>query len=58
MIIEVKCAWCGRRLGTKKSECPEYSDLKVSHGICDECYETVMADLEDYSKQTSQNTKK
>ena len=53
MVYHVKCAWCGKDLGTKTAESNEYA-LKlekkgipiVSHGICPECRKKAMEFIE------------
>lgn len=40
--MTIQCAWC--KCIIKENEEPGEDD-KVSHGICDECYEIQMKDL-------------
>jgi|GEM_PF-2779989 len=49
MVYEVRCAWCGKSMGTKTAEGNEIA-LKlqkkgipiVSHSICPECRQKAM----------------
>jgi hypothetical protein len=53
MVYQVKCAWCGKAMGTKTAEGNEYA-LKleekgipiVSHSICPECRKKTMEFIE------------
>lgn len=36
---EIKCAWCGRHMGTKSADRPGV----ITHGICPECKRRVEA---------------
>ena len=40
--VMIKCAWCGRDLGTKDG----YGMAGASHGICDSCANRLLADYE------------
>ena len=40
--MKVMCAWCGRSLGEK----PPYSDTRISHGICRDCYDEQLGRLD------------
>ena len=36
-LITVKCAWCGKDMGTKEG----HGVTGISHGICDKCLEDM-----------------
>jgi len=44
--LEVRCAWCGKPLGSKPGE----GTSGVTHGICDECAARLFAGLEEFMK--------
>jgi hypothetical protein len=47
MKIKIVCAWCQRVLGSRECECQYPAiDPVVSHGICPECKEKVLASME------------
>jgi hypothetical protein len=47
MLIQRVCAWCGRFLGTKESQyqSTNKTEVPISHGICSECREKVLAEI-------------
>ena len=47
MKIKKVCAWCGRSMGTIECNNQNSSPSQTSHGMCDECLEVVMAELEE-----------
>jgi hypothetical protein len=47
MIIKKVCAWCGRYIGYLKCKNHYSSSSHISHGICEDCLEVVMAELEE-----------
>ena len=48
MQMEVICAWCSKPLGKKECQTSNLAEVQfpVSHGICDECKEKVLASIE------------
>ncbi len=42
--MQIYCAWCGKFL--KLVKCTEKQSSKISHGICQQCYQKTMAELE------------
>jgi len=47
MKIKKVCAWCGRSMGTIECNNQNSSPSQTSHGMCDECLEVVMMELEE-----------
>ena len=47
MKIKKVCAWCGASMGTIECNNQNSSPSQTSHGMCDECLEVVMAELEE-----------
>ena len=47
MIIKKVCAWCGRSMGSIECNNQNSSPSETSHGMCDECLQLVMAELEE-----------
>jgi len=47
MFMEIKCAWCGKFLGTKECEGQIDKNYRISHGICPECKEKVMREMDE-----------
>jgi hypothetical protein len=45
--LEVRCAWCGKPLGSKPGE----GTSGVTHGICDDCAARLFAGLEEFMKE-------
>jgi hypothetical protein len=46
--IEVVCSWCQCHMGWKECALSDPTDLptnSISHGICPECFEKEMADI-------------
>ncbi len=43
-MMETYCAWCGKFLGLVK--CAAAQAGKVSHGICETCFEKVLTEIE------------
>lgn len=41
--MKVYCAWCGRR----KREVPDCAIEGDSHGMCEECYDREMKEIEE-----------
>ena len=53
MVYEIRCSWCGKKMGTKEGEETEFAlAMKkkglpiVSHGICPECRKKAMEFIE------------
>ena len=45
MIALHTCAWCGQTLGESEIDVPPGHDTcAVTHGICDDCLERLMAE--------------
>lgn len=42
-MIEIVCAWCGKRIGEKQAD--NLPPGSVSHGICPDCYKKQMEQL-------------
>ena len=40
--IEIRCAWCQKHLGTKDGK----GTKGISHGICPECREKVLKEID------------
>ncbi len=51
MILRKICAWCGASMGTIECKNQNSSPSQTSHGMCDECLEVVMAELEEAVKE-------
>ena len=47
MKIKKVCAWCSRPMGTIECNNQNSSPSQTSHGMCEECLEMVMAELEE-----------
>ena len=45
--LEVRCAWCGKPLGSKPGE----GTSGVTHGICEDCAARLFAGLEEFMKE-------
>ncbi len=43
--INVQCAWCKKKLGTKKDNNPNAPKSTTSHGMCPDCSAKVLADV-------------
>lgn len=41
-----KCSWCGKVTHRSLGERLRLGKVRVSHGLCDECFGTAMAGLE------------
>jgi DNA-directed RNA polymerase subunit RPC12/RpoP len=53
MVYEIKCAWCGKDMGTKEDAGSDFAEkLKsmglpvVSHYICPDCSKKALGDAE------------
>ncbi|WP_041273275.1 hypothetical protein [Desulforapulum autotrophicum] len=58
MVYQIKCAWCGKKMGTKEG--PESSFALrmeahgfsiISHSICPACYREHMATIRSRNKK-------
>ena len=47
MKIKKVCAWCDRPMGSIECNNQNSSPSQTSHGMCDECLQLVMAELEE-----------
>lgn len=56
MFIEIKCAWCGKFMGTKECEGQIDKAYRISHSICPECKARVEIETENFLKQQQINS--
>jgi uncharacterized protein YlaI len=57
MFMEIKCAWCGKFLGTKECEGQIDKNYRISHSICPACKAQLEIETENFVKQQQTNTK-
>ena len=62
MVYEIRCSWCGKKMGTKEGEETEFAlAMKkkglplVSHSICPKCREAVAMEYGLNNKGDNQN---
>ena len=48
-LLTVICAWCGKDMGTK----PGQGQTGITHGICDECIEKELAQVQNICGSSS-----
>jgi len=44
--IYIKCIYCGKDMGIKKTDVKPEPGMNISHGICKGCFKIEMAKLE------------
>jgi hypothetical protein len=52
-----KCAWCDTLLDMGGIEEEDYSDVEVTHTICEECYAKQLTELGKVKSKTRSNAK-
>ena len=58
MLVERKCAWCGKHLGEKEvSQIPQYRPA-ITHSICPSCSAKLARDIEDIETKNSNDEPK
>lgn len=54
--ITVICAWCDKLMGTKKADRKIKSESdSISHGMCNECHEEVLEEMNTSNGQFSES---
>ena len=54
MHVKRICAYCGKYLGSKEVANTANPKLNITHGICPECFQKIMCDLEEVPPEKQQ----
>ena len=62
MVYQIKCAWCGKAMGTKEGPESNFAlrmekqGLQIiSHGMCSDCQQKVMGEIKSKDKGDNKN---
>ncbi len=55
MYIKRVCSWCGKHMGFKKVAGTHNPKFNITHGICSDCKDKVMMELEEMPPQNQES---